>query len=197
MSKSISVYVLASLCIGINVALGTIVYLLKLPIYLDSIGIMVAAILVPGTRWGAFIIASLVGIISFVAGGLLINPFLPWFIGTAIAGALYGAFVVRPVTATLFTMGSTGIIKTIMLGIGWGIVAAIVSAPVAVYLFGGVTGSGSALVTLFFVKTGHQLLDSVLLSGFSIEPIDKTIQMILAIYITRSTPAHFRERFSR
>ena len=84
-----------------------------------------------------------------------------------------------------------------MLGIGWGIVAAIVSAPVAVYLFGGVTGSGSALVTLFFVKTGHQLLDSVLLSGFSIEPIDKTIQMILAIYVARSTPAHFHERFSR
>ena len=62
------------------------------------------------------------------------------------------------------------------------------SAPVVVYLFGGVTGSGSAFVVAFFLKTGQQLLKSALLAGLTTEPIDKTLQVLLAALLYRATP---------
>ena len=72
-----------------------------------------------------------------------------------------------------------------------GIVAAIVSAPVVAYLFGGVTGSGSAFLVAFFLKTGQQLMNAVLLSGLAADPIDKTLQVLIAALLFRATPADF------
>ena len=71
--------------------------------------------------------------------------------------------------------------------------AAAVSAPVVVYLFGGVTGAGSTLILAFLVKAGNQLLKAALLTGFSAEPIDKTLSLLLAIMIARYTPPAFGE----
>lgn len=190
--------VFAAAAIALNVAIGSIVHLLKLPIYLDSMGIMLVAILLPGSRWSAFLTAAVVGVVSFVITGLLINPFLPWFSLTGIAGAAYGAFLVRGRVQDELT-GRRGAhvltMKAVLFGIGWGILAAIVSAPVVVYLFGGVTGSGTTLVTAFLVRTGHQLLEAALLTGFAAEPIDKTLQMLIALIIGRATPRTFLERF--
>jgi energy-coupling factor transport system substrate-specific component len=91
------------------------------------------------------------------------------------------------------TAGSLQLIgNTLLYGIGWGVVAAAVSAPVVVYLFGGVTGSGSALILTYLVKSGHQLLNAALLTGFAADPVDKTISMLCAIFIARATPPSFK-----
>jgi energy-coupling factor transport system substrate-specific component len=187
--------ILAAACIALNVAIGTLVYLLKLPFYLDSEGIMLAALLVPGTKANAFIFSAIVGVVSFIAFGVLASPFEPWFIGTAIAGALYGSLVVRGrVTDLIDGTAPTAryVWRLLLFGIGWGIVAAVVSAPVVVYLFGGVTGAGTTLIFAFLVKTGYQMVTSALLTGFSAEPIDKTLSLLLAIGIARFTPPAFR-----
>ena len=79
--------------------------------------------------------------------GLLVNPFLPWFALTVLAIAAASAlltglatetFRARPLSFPAFAG------KVIVCGIITGILSAVVSAPVVVYLFGGVTGSGSA-----------------------------------------------------
>ena len=187
--------VFAAACIALNVAVGTAVYLLKLPLYLDSIGIMLTAIFIPGSRGHAFIVAAVVAIASFVIGGLLVNPFLPWFIGTGVAGAAYGSFVVRGHVNDLIAGGTSTVrsgIKMILFGIGWGIIAALVSAPIVVYLFGGVTGSGTTLFLTFLLKTGYQMISAALLTGFAAEPIDKTLQLLSALLIARATPKSFR-----
>ena len=188
--------VLAAACIALNIAAGTLVYLLKLPIYLDSAGIMLAAILIPGSRANAILGSAIVAVVRFIVFGVLVSPFQPWFIGTGIAGALYGSLVVRGrvtdlINGTATTRQFVG--KLLLFGIGWGIVAAAVSAPVVVYLFGGVTGAGSTLILAFLVKAGNQLLKAALLTGFSADPIDKTLSLLLAIMIARYTPPAFRE----
>lgn len=186
--------ILAAACVALNVTVGTLVYLLKLPLYLDQAGIILAAILAPGTRGNAFMVSSIVAIVSFVVIGLLANPFIFWYLGTALAGALYGSLVVRGRIAEL-TAGSASqfrfVSRLLLFGIGWGIIAAIVSAPVTVYLFGGVTGAGTTLIVAFFVHSGNQILNSVLLTGFGAEPIDKTLSLLLAIIVARSTPPAF------
>ena len=72
-----------------------------------------------------------------------------------------------------------------------GVIVAIVSAPVVIYLFGGVTGSGSALVVAYFIKSGDLLWNATLRSGLIIEPIDKTLQVLLAALLYRATPRDF------
>jgi energy-coupling factor transport system substrate-specific component len=196
MQHNLPIIVLGAACIALNVALGTLVYLLKLPLYLDSAGIMLAALLVPGTRSQAVIVSAIVGVISFVVFGLLASPFEPWFVGTAIAGALYGSLAVRGRVDALID-GSTApmqfVSRLLLYGIGWGIIAAIVSAPVVVYLFGGVTGAGTTLIFAFLVKTGYQMVSAALLTGFSAEPIDKTLSLLVAIVVARFTPSAFRQ----
>jgi len=81
--------------------------------------------------------------------------------------------------------------RVISYGVLTGVVAAVVSAPVVAYLFGGVTGSGSALVVAYFLKTGQQLMNATLLSGLTAEPIDKSLQVLLAVLLYRATPGEF------
>jgi energy-coupling factor transport system substrate-specific component len=183
-----------ALCAALNFAIGNIVYLVKLPIYLDSIGTILCALLIFPDRRAAFVCASIAGFIGVILSGLVINPFLPWFTFTMLAIALVSAlltaqaietFRARPMAVPPF------VAKVVIFGIVTGIASAIVSAPVVVYLFGGVTGSGTAFVVAFFLKTGQQLLNSALLSGLATEPIDKTLQVLLAALLYRATPREF------
>jgi energy-coupling factor transport system substrate-specific component len=183
-----------ALCAALNFAIGNIVYLIKLPIYLDSIGTILCALLIVPDRRAAIVCAFTAGFIGIVLTWVAINPFLLWFTFTMLGIALVSAvltgraietFRARPLPVPAF------VTKVAMYGIITGIVSAALSAPVVVYLFGGVTGSGSAFVVAFFLKTGEKLLDSALYAGLTTEPIDKTLQVLLAALLYRATPREF------
>jgi energy-coupling factor transport system substrate-specific component len=182
-----------ALCAALNFAIGIIVYLVKLPIFLDSVGTILCALLIAPDRRAAIVCAFIAGFIGVVLS-LPINPFLMWFSGTVLAIALISALLTARATDTfrarpLPVPAFAG--KVVLCGVITGIVAAIVSAPVVAYLFGGVTGSGSAFVVAFFLTTGQKLLESTLYAGFTTEPIDKTVQVLLAALLYRATPQEF------
>ena len=155
-----------ALCAALNFAIGNIVYLVKLPIYLDSIGTILCALLIFPDRRAAFVCASIAGFIGVILSGLVINPFLPWFMFTMLAIALVSALLTARATDTFRARPlplPPFVAKVVIYGIITGIASAVVSAPVVVWLFGGVTGSGTAFVVAFFLKTGQQLLNSAFL----------------------------------
>jgi energy-coupling factor transport system substrate-specific component len=183
-----------ALCAALNFSIGSIVYLVKLPIYLDSIGTILCALLLAPDRRAGFVCAWISGALSLVLSAILINPFVPWFELTDVAIALFSAFAIsqradtfraRPLPKLAFTL------NVLLYGLATGIIAAIVSAPVVVYLFGGVTGSGSAFLVALFLKSGQQLMSAAILSGLSAEPIDKTLQVLFAALLYRATPGDF------
>src|ERR1044072_9013570 len=137
--QSLSALSLMATCIALNAIFGSIIFLLKLPIYLDSIGIMLCALIFPGRKVHAFAAASAVGVLSYLAGVLWGNASMPLFIGTAIVGAAFGSFVVRPVLIKDGRIAGGPVPKrtaTILgLGIAWGVLAAVASAPVVVLVF--------------------------------------------------------------
>jgi energy-coupling factor transport system substrate-specific component len=185
--------IVIALCAALNCAVGTVVYLIKLPIYLDSIGTILCALLLAPARWVAFVCACLAGTIGILITGLL-NPFLPWFWLTVVGIALVSAFFTAAGVATYRARPMpTGAFAARVIGYGivTGLVAAVVSAPVVAYLFGGVTGSGSTFIVALFLKAGQQLLSAALLSGLAAEPVDKTLQVLLAALLYRATPADF------
>jgi energy-coupling factor transport system substrate-specific component len=185
-----------ALCAALNFAVGNIVYLVKLPIFLDSIGTILCALLIFPDRRAAFACASVAGFIGVILSGLVLNPFLPWFMFTMFAIAAVSALLTARATATFRARPlpvRAFAANVVIYGILTGLASAIVSAPVVVWLFGGVTGSGSAFVVAFFLKTGDQLLNSALYAGLTTEPIDKTLQVLLAALLYRATPRDFTD----
>jgi len=183
-----------ALCAALNFSIGNIVYLIKLPVYLDSVGTILCALLLFPDRGAAIVCAFIAGLIGVILTGLLLNPFLPWFTLTVLAIALVSAlltaratdtFRARPLPKVAF------VTKVVIFGVITGIVSAVTAAPVVAYLFGGVTGSGSALVVAYFMKSGSVLWDATLRSGLIIEPLDKTLQVLLAALLYRATPREF------
>ena len=183
-----------ALCAALNFAIGNVVYLVKLPIYLDSIGTILCALLIFPDRLAAVTCAFIAGLIGIILTGLVLNPFLPWFVFTMLAIVLVSALLTARATETFRARPARPLPffgKVILYGVITGIASAIISAPVVVYLFGGVTGSGSAFVVAFFLKTGQRLLDSALFAGLTTEPVDKTVQVLLAALLYRATPGEF------
>lgn len=174
---------LVPLGVLLNLGIGTIVHLLKLPIFLDAIGTILVTLLI-GWRWGA-----VTGVLSFLIGGLLVNPVMPWFCGTQI--------VIAAMTGLLASKGGfRSVPRVIGSGILIGVAAGIASAPIIILLFGGITGSGTGVVTAFLLASGKQIVESVILTGISCEPIDKTIQCLLAFWLVRTLPPRIRKRLA-
>lgn len=175
--------ILIPLGVGLNIGLATIINLLKVPVYLDAIGTIVITLIL-GLRGGI-----LTGVLSFVlmtATGL--GPYHIYFSGTQIAIAL-----------VIYFVSSKGFFKSIwkviITGIFVGVIAAIVSAPVIVYLFGGIEANGPGLITAFLAATGKTITQSVILKGVSVEPVDKTIQCLLAFTLIKSLPKSLLKKF--
>lgn len=170
------------LAIAINVALGAIVKVLNVPLYVDSIGTILTTILL-GWRKGA-----IVGVLGFIITSIFINPFAVYFSLTQIVIALFIGFVGKK-------GGFKNAFRTIGSGAVLGVITALVSAPVIVFVFQGATGNGAALVTSFFTKMGNQIVNSIFLAGFSIEPLDKMIQCLLVFFILKNIPKNLLEKF--
>lgn len=174
---------LMGMLIALNVAVGGFVHVIKLPVFLDAIGTIVAVMML-GWRAGV-----LVGILSFVITAVIINPVFLWFTGTQAVLAI--AVYVMASGLSIFRSWA----RIIPAGLGLGVVTGIVSAPVIVYVFGGVAGSGRDLITAALLSTGEQIGKAVLLSGAASEPVDKVLQMVAAFLILRALPRRVLEPF--
>ncbi|MEK7276726.1 MAG: ECF transporter S component [Chloroflexota bacterium] len=176
--------VLIPVAIAINIVIGQIVVLLKLPVYLDSIGtVLVGAIAGP---WAG----ALTGTLSNIIWGLLIDPnALPWFPVAAAIGfvagwaAHYGLFRVWW--------------KVIIAGLCIAVASTLTSTPIAVYLYGGITASGSSFITAYLLATGQGLWQAVVGTNLLTEPVDKTATALLAYAIIQGLSMRYLSRFPR
>jgi energy-coupling factor transport system substrate-specific component len=69
---------------------------------------------------------------------------------------------------------------TVLLGIGLGVLCAVIRAPVTTYLWKGVSLSGTDSLTAFFSAKGITLLASVILENLATDPIDKLLTSLIA-----------------
>lgn len=198
--RGATVIAVASACIALNVGLGALVFFFRLPIYADAIGTLTFALIAGGMGWRGCMLAALIGAISFILTGLLINPAAIWFIPTQIAIAVYGFYVARPLLRPQGREAGVGpkrFALAIAIGIGLGVVAGIVSAPIIALVFGGITGSGASFLVAILLKSGEGLYRSVLASGIASEPIDKTLQLLIALAVAGATPSRVIRALSR
>jgi hypothetical protein len=99
--------------------------------------------------------------------------------------AAYGLFIRRDLGAVL----------ALAAGLGIGVVAALVSAPIAAYVFGGVTGSGTDALVAAFRAGGAGLYAAVLQQGLLSDPLDKMISCFTVYLIIAGLPRRQLLRF--
>ncbi len=165
----------------------------------------------PNADWGRIAVAALLVVV--VLGGIGYYGFLPFYagadftffgdtstaspffvalgyvIGIGIVAAIIGLIVL------LFVRRDVGVAYVAIAGLLVGIISAIISAPISAVLFGGVTGSGSDLLVAAFQQAGSDLQTAVLQQGLLQDPIDKTIEFLVAFVILQTLSRRFVARF--
>lgn len=177
-------WVLIPVAIAINVVVGQIVVLLRLPVYLDSIGTVLVAVL--AGPWAG----ALTGTLSNVIWGLAIDPnAFPWFPVALFIGFVAGWCAVGGLFKNWWKVAITGFLVALT--------AAVVSTPIAVYLYGGITASGSSFITAYLLETGRGVFNAVFSTNFLVEPVDKIATAMLAFAIIKGLSKRYIARFPR
>jgi energy-coupling factor transport system substrate-specific component len=176
-------WVLMPVAIAINIVIGQIVVLLKLPVYIDSIGTVLVAV-IAGPWAGA-----LTGTLSNIIWGLAVDPnALPWFPVAMVIGFVAGLLANAGMFKTWWKVVISGGIISVA--------SALTGSVIQVWL-GGITASGSSLFTAYLLETGRGLVEAVLATNFIAEPIDKIATALLAFAIIKGLSARYLARFPR
>lgn len=184
MYRSSLIYATIAFCAAINVGVGFLVQALRLPIYLDSIGTIVATVML-GPIFGA-----ITGVLGLTLLSFMTSP-------TAFAYSIT-AIVIAFATHSFLKLGFLqSLFKTVIFGILLGVIAAVVSAPITTYLFGGVSLAGADAITAFFKATGRNIISSVILGGLATDPVDKLITSLLCYSLIHGLPERIRDYYPR
>ncbi|MDD3931255.1 MAG: ECF transporter S component [Eubacteriales bacterium] len=167
--------------VAINFVGGQLASLLKLPVYLDTIGTMLTAIL--AGPW----VGAVTGLLSNVVTGIA-NPVNFWFIPVNIIVGLVVGFLSRKD----MWRGWKLIISFIIMDL----VSLIVSTPIVVYVYGGVTGGGTSLLTAILMATGQSIWRSVISVEIIWTTLDRVISYIVAMLIIKVIPVKTLVKFS-
>lgn len=168
-------------CIALNLTVGQVTAALKIPLYLDSIGTILVAVLVG--PWSAVLCGSAANVLAAAFG----NPTMMFFIPVvAVIGAFTGIVAKLGWFRRWYLVCLGGILQ--------GILAALVSAPISAYLFSGVMMAGTDFLVLYFRSLGNTLMDSVLYQGLASDPADKLVSYLIVFLLVRNLPQRLLAR---
>lgn len=186
LEKDFSTLTLALMAVAIvlNIVLGQVVSLLKLPIFLDSIGTVLVALL--AGPWAG----GLTGLLTNLIWGLISDPVAAAFAPVAmVIGIVAGLCAKYGLFKKWWQAVISGAIITLALSI--------IAIPIRVYMFGGVTGSGADFIVAYLLATGRDLFSAVIITVITDNMIDKVVTALLALGIVKGLPKRFTARFPR
>lgn len=167
--------------VAINFVGGQIATLLKLPVYLDTIGTMLTGIL--AGPW----VGAVTGLLTNIVTGIA-NPVNFWFIPVNVIVGLVVGFLSR----ANWWKGWKLILSFIIMDL----ISLFVATPIVVYVYGGVTGSGTSLLTAVLMATGQSIWSSVLSVEIIWTTLDRVLSYIIAMLIIKVIPAKTLVKFS-
>lgn len=177
-------FALIPLAIAINLVIGQLASVLNLPIFLDSIGTVVVAILCG--PWAGL----LTGLITNVVGGLLLDPlFMPFAFVAGVIGLVAGWLANIGMFKNWWKVALSGVIITLAV--------VIVAAPTRVLVFGGITPTSVGAITSILIASGQGLWQSVIEATFITNLIDKVITALVAFGLAKALPARTLASFPR
>lgn len=174
MSGKISVHkiTLIALAIVINIVGSYIALVLHLPIYLDSMGTIMTAILL-GPFYGLF-----PGVLSALVTGMTSDIYAFYYMPVGIVlGVMTGFVFQKNKSNKLF-------VKAFCISIP----ASLISACITANVFGGITSSGSTMLVQLLAKTPLGLTLSCLIVQFFTDYFDRLLSLWLVFSVIKKLP---------
>jgi len=185
-SKKITTLALTycAICIVINVVLGTVVSKLQIPlIFLDTIGTIFAAVVL-GPWLGAT-----VGLLTNVITGIMTNPKDIPFALVSIAIGLIVGYIAKRWKFNLKTAIITGLILSV--------VAPLIGTPIAVWIYGGLTGGGTDFIFMWLVNSGSKIFTAAFIPRVAGNIIDKVVSAVFVSVLISRFPSDMMNRIKQ
>lgn len=177
-NRKTTVMIFCAIAIAINIVLGIITSSLKLPLYLDTLGTIFAAVYF-GPWYGAA-----VGALTNILTGMLFNPKdIPFLLVNVAVGLIVG-FAAKKFNWSLATAVITGLILSV--------VCPLIGTPIGIWVYGGLTGTGTDLLFMWLQKVGNSIFVSSFLSKILNNLLDKIGSCIIIWALIKSLPAQYR-----
>jgi energy-coupling factor transport system substrate-specific component len=158
--------------------------------------------LVGGVVVAGLILFGLVfyGVIPFYAKGFTFfgqdtSKIDPLFLALSYGIAIAAVLLLVVLAIQLFRKRDLGVAYIVVGGAICGVISALISAPISAFVFGGVTGSGADILVAAFQQAGSSLIQAVFQQGLLQDPIDKTIEFIVAFLLLQTLSRRFTARF--
>lgn len=169
------------IAVAVNFVGGQLASILKLPMYLDTIGTIFSAMLCG--PWVGAVAGALTNIVTGIA-----NPVNFAFIPVNIIVGLVVGFLAR---ANMFSNWWKWIISMILMAL-----ASIISAaPIAVLVFGGVTGSGTSIITAAAMAAGANIWAAVIGTEGVFTVLDRIISFVISMLVIKVIPPRTLVKF--
>ncbi|MFS0688572.1 ECF transporter S component [Sporosarcina sp. 179-K 8C2 HS] len=177
---STAAFVLIPVAVGINFLGKLFADVLKLPLWVDSIGTVLASML------AGPIVGAIVGVVNNIVYGFTTSPISFVY---AITSAVIG--IVTGIMAYKGWISNIG--KAIVLGLVVGFIAAIVSTPLNIMFWEGTTGNvwGDALFATMLAKDMPLWLASFA-DSIVVDVPDKVVTVLLSFLIFKGLPKNVK-----
>lgn len=160
--------------IAINFVGGQIALLLKLPVYLDSIGTILV-----GATCGS-LPGALVGLISNAINSITSPPTFAFGVLSVMFGLLAGQFARIGVFCTWW--------KTLLSAIPFALIGGVLGALITIWVFGGLAVGGGAIVVGALVAFGMDIQTANFAAQVPMDFLDKVPTVLVVYAIIRGIP---------
>ena len=167
--------------VAVNFVGGQLASLLKLPMYLDTIGTIFASMLCG--PWVGAVTGGLANVVTGIA-----NPVNFAFIPVNVIAGLVTGFLSRK---QMFSVWWKWIISMLLMAAA----SIISSAPIVVLVFGGVTGGGTSLITAAAMAAGANIWAAFFGTEGIFTVLDRVISFLICWAVIKVIPARTLVKF--
>ena len=177
---------LVAMAVVINIVGGQIALMLRLPVYLDSIGtILTGAVLGP---W----FGMLPNLLSGIFMGMTVDIYSLYFAPVGMITGIMSGILLHGEPAGRHVKGGWIFLK----GLGVSVPGTIMSALINAVLFGGVTSSGSTVIVQLLARTPLGLTGSIFAVQFLTDYIDRCVSIFAVSMVLPMVSGELRRRIS-
>jgi energy-coupling factor transport system substrate-specific component len=177
-NRKIVVMIFCALAIAMNIILGIITSSLKLPLYLDTIGTIFAAVYF-GPWYGAT-----VGALTNILTGIIFNPKDILFLLVSVAVGLIVGFIAKKF--------NFGLVSAVVTGLILSVVCPLIGTPIGIWVYGGLTGTGTDFLFMWLQEVGNNIFVSSFIAKVLNNILDKVGSCILVWALIASLPKQFK-----
>lgn len=160
----------------LNIAGANIALLLRIPLYLDTLGTFLSAML-----FGPFY-GMIPGLLSGLLTGFTTDIYSLFYLPVQLVTALAAGFLFYEKAF------KTGKYRILLYSAAVTVPGTIVSASITAFLFGGITSSGSSILVQLLHHTGLNLTASVFCVQLLTDYLDRAVMLCLSVLVLGVLP---------